>query len=59
MNGTRIEIKIVAGAHHHQRVILDHLGMTTKMSGTKMTGTLKADLRMTLNLGSPERLDIN
>jgi len=58
MNGTRIEIKIVTGAHH-QRVILDHLGMMTKMSGIKMTGTSNADLRMTLNLGSPERLGIN
>jgi hypothetical protein len=59
MNGTRIEIKIVAGAHHRQRAILDHLRMTTKMSGIKMTGTLNADLRMTLNLGSPERSGIN
>ena len=40
------------------RAILGLLGMTRKMSGTKMTGTLNADLRMTLNLGSPERLGI-
>jgi len=58
MNGIRIEIKIVTDAHR-QRVILGHLGMTTKMSGIKMTGTSNADLRMTLNLGSPERLGIN
>jgi len=53
MNGTRIGIKIVIDVHpHHQRAILAHLEM-------KMTGTLNADLRTTLNLGSQERSGIN
>jgi len=50
----------VIGAHpRHQHGILAHLGMTRKMSGMKMTGTVKADLRTTLNLGSQERSGIN
>jgi hypothetical protein len=57
MNGTRIGIKIVTDAH--PRAILGHLGMTRKMSGTKMTGTLNAGLRTTLNLGFLERSGIN
>ena len=57
MNGTRIGIKIVTDAH--PRAILGHLGMTRKISGTKMIGTLNAGHRTTLNLEYPEKLGIN
>jgi hypothetical protein len=60
MNGTNTGIWIVIGAHpRHQHGILGHLEMTRKMSGMKMTGTVKADLRTTLNSGSQERSGIN
>jgi hypothetical protein len=60
MNGTKTRIWIVIGVHpRHQQGILAHLEMTRKMSGMKMIGTVKADLRTTLNLGSQERSGIN